>query len=67
LKEDNCSNECGDVRIENGQERLRVAGVNGGAEGLTFLYFLANSLEYQYIGIDGHADGQDDARDTWQR
>ena len=52
--------------VDNGQESLVEAGLHGGAGRLPVAQFLANALEYQDVGIDTHADGQNHAGNAGQ-
>ena len=58
--------DVGDVGVENGAERLAVAGLDRVDQPSPAADFLADSLVDQHVGVDRRADGQDEAGDARQ-
>src|SRR5260221_901381 len=55
------------VRIDDRAEGAGEAVLDGRADGLALAQLFADALEHQYVRIDGHTEGQDDAGDARQR
>jgi hypothetical protein len=65
-KEHERSNKRRDIGIGDCREGLVVAGSNARYRRVAVAQFLANTLEDQHIGVDGHADRENDAGDAGQ-
>ena len=58
--------EGGDVRVDDGAERLLEPGPGGGPDGLAERAFLLGAFEHQDVRVDRHADGQHEPGDARQ-
>jgi hypothetical protein len=56
----------GHVGVKDGGEGLVVGRIDRGPERFARRHFLAEALVNEDVGVNGHADGQDDAGDTGQ-
>src|SRR5206468_1959240 len=56
-----------DVRVDDRHERLLETGVHSRSWRLAVAQLFANALKNQYVRVNAHADGQDDASDAWKR
>ena len=65
--ENRTGDQRGQVGVEDGAERPLVGGLEGHPDRLVLGLLFAQALEDQHVGVDGDADGQDDARDARQR
>src|SRR5690348_5927185 len=59
--------EVGDVGVDDDRPRFFVAGADRSERCRTVAQFLADTFADQHVGVDGHAEGQDDARDAGHR
>src|SRR6185437_7158016 len=59
-------NQRRDVRVENGAEGAVIAGFERATQGFALGRFLANALENQHVGVDGHTYGEHDTGDAGQ-
>ena len=57
----------GDVRVDDGGQRVLIAALAGGLDGAAALQFLAEALEDDDVAVNGHADAQQDTGDARQR
>ena len=65
-EENDTGHQRGDVRIENRDEGPVIACLDSVPQLLAALLLLADTFEDEHIGVDRHADGQQDTRDTRQ-
>src|ERR1700730_996716 len=56
----------GDVGVDDRGEGAVEAEIDRRAHGAPGAHLLADALEHQHVGVDRHADGQDDAGDARQ-
>ena len=52
------------MRVDDGHERLLETGLHSRSWRLAVAQLLANALKNQYVRVNAHADGQDDASDA---
>src|ERR1700676_29806 len=55
-----------DVRVDNGQESFREAGIDRGSRRLAVAQFFANTLENQDVRVHAHTNGQNHAGNARQ-
>ena len=58
--------ERGHVRVEDGDEGFLEAGIGGHTHGLAGAQLLTDALVDEHVGVDGHADGQEERGDNLQ-
>src|SRR6267154_754115 len=55
------------VRIDNGQKSFVETRIYSRSGRLAIAQFFADAFEDQHVGVNAHADGEDDAGNPWQR
>ena len=66
-EQNDCGDERGYVRVEDGAERFLVGGFHCHLERFAERHFFAQPLVNQHVRINGQADRQNDAGDSGQR
>src|SRR5712691_2186935 len=64
LEQEGGGDEGGGVRVEDGDPHPLEAVVDRGADGLAVAQLLPYALEDEHVGVDAHADREDDAGDA---
>ena len=66
LEEEGGGDEGGGVGVEDRDPHPVEAVADGGPHRLAVAQLLADALEHEHVGVDAHADGEDDAGDAGQ-